>query len=101
LGRRSQADSAELGKSEDESTRNRSLLHLDADGRPRKGKGIYVDILKAGYAKMPPGSLVLAHNSVNAAQRLLHYLEFVRDPAHFRASVDVIFDPEGLEVSVK
>lgn len=77
------------------------LLYLDADGTPEKGKGIYLDILQEAYGKMPAGSLVLAHNSVNAAQRLRQYLEFVRDPANFRASVNVIFDPEGLEVSVK
>jgi predicted O-methyltransferase YrrM len=74
------------------------LLYLDADGR---GKEVYLDILKAGFDKMPAGSVVLAHNSVNAAERLTAYLRFVRDPACFRASVNVIFDPEGLEVSVK
>jgi len=77
------------------------LLYLDADGPPEKGKGIYLDILRAGYDRMPPGSVVLAHNSVNAADRLRAYLEFVRDPAHFRASVNVILDTEGLEVSAK
>ena len=50
---------------------------------------------------MPPGSVVLAHNSFNLAGRLKDYLEFVRDPANFRASVNVIFDIEGLEVSGK
>jgi len=78
-----------------------NLLYLDADGAGKKGKGVYLDIVEAGYDKMPPGSVVLAHNSVNLAERLKHYLEFVRDPAYFRASVNVIFDIEGLEVSVK
>jgi hypothetical protein len=50
---------------------------------------------------MAAGSLVLAHNSVNAAEKLSGYLEFVRDPAHFRAGVNCVIDPEGLEVSVK
>ncbi len=77
------------------------LLYLDADGSGGRGKGIYLDILEAGYERMVPGSVVLAHNSVNSAGRLKQYLEFVRDPAHFRASVNVILDPEGLEVSVK
>ncbi len=77
------------------------LLYLDADGTPEQGKGVYLDILEAGYAKMPPGALVLAHNSVNCARRLSHYLEFARDPANFRASLNVVFDVEGLEVSVK
>lgn len=78
-----------------------NLLYLDADGTPDKGKGVYLDILQAAYDKMPAGSLVLAHNSVNAARRLEHYLAFVRDPAHMQASVNVIFDREGLEVSRK
>jgi hypothetical protein len=30
-----------------------------------------------------------------------HYLAFVRDPSNFRASVNVVLDGEGLEVSVK
>ena len=77
------------------------LLYLDADGDARRGKGIYLDILRGCLDRMPPGAVVLAHNSVNAAERLAHYLAFVRDPAHFRASVNVILDVEGLEVSVK
>jgi predicted O-methyltransferase YrrM len=77
------------------------LLYLDADGDGGRGKGIYLDILQTGYDKMPPGSVVLAHNSANMAERLRYYLEFVRDPSNFRASVNVVFDIEGLEVSVK
>ena len=77
------------------------LLYLDADGTPEQGKGVYLNILEAACDRLPAGAIVLAHNSVNAAERLTHYLEFVRDPAHFKASVNVIFDIEGLEVSVK
>lgn len=77
------------------------LLYLDADGSGGRGKGIYLDILEAGYDRMPSGSVVLAHNSVNAADRLKHYLDFVRDAAHFRSSVNVILDIEGLEVSAR
>ena len=77
------------------------LLYLDADGGPEIGKGIYMTILQACYDRLPHGALVLAHNSANAAERLKHYLSFVRDPAHFRQSVNVVFDIEGLEVSVK
>jgi len=78
-----------------------NLLYLDADGDRARGKGIYLDILEGCHADMPAGSVVLAHNSVNCADRLADYLAFVRDPAHFRASINVVFDPEGLEVSVK
>lgn len=77
------------------------LLYLDADGTGGRGKGIYLDILEAGYDRIPRGGVVLAHNSVNAAERLSAYLDYVRDSAHFRASVNIIFDPEGLEVSVR
>ena len=77
------------------------LLYLDADGDKQRGKGIYLDILKAGYDRLPPGALILAHNSVNCAERLRHYLEFVRDPGHFRASINVVLDCEGLEVSAR
>jgi predicted O-methyltransferase YrrM len=76
------------------------LLYLDADGDHRRGKGIYLTILEVAYDKLHPGSVILAHNSVNCAERLQHYLSFVRDPAHMTASVNVIFDVEGLEVSV-
>ena len=76
-------------------------MYLDADGTPEKGKGIYLDILQAGYEKMPKGAVVMAHNSENAAGRLKHYLDFVRDEANFSASLNVVFDIEGLEVSVK
>jgi predicted O-methyltransferase YrrM len=77
------------------------LLYLDADGDSERGKGIYLDILNAAYAKMPTGALVLAHNSVNCAERLRSYLAHVRDSNQFSASVNVVFDIEGLEVSAK
>ena len=77
------------------------LLYLDADGDAERGKGIYLDILRACWERLEPGAVVLAHNSVNAAERLRHYLSFVRDVSHCRASVNVVFDVEGLEVSVK
>ena len=77
------------------------LLYLDADGSNGRGKGVYLDILRAAYDRLPAGSLVLAHNSVNSADRLSEYLAYVRDPAYFRASVNVIFDSEGLEISTR
>jgi hypothetical protein len=43
----------------------------------------------------------LAHNSVNCAEKLSEYLAYVRDPAHCRASVNVVVDGEGLEVSAR
>ena len=78
-----------------------NLLYLDADGAGGRGKGVYLDILEACLDRLPPGSVILAHNSVNAAERLQYYLDFVRDESNFRSSANVIFDPEGLEVSVR
>jgi predicted O-methyltransferase YrrM len=77
------------------------LLYLDADGSGGRGKGIYLDILEAAYPKLPPGALVLAHNSVNGGKPVLPYLEWVRDRANMRESVNVVIDREGLEVSIK
>lgn len=77
------------------------LLYLDADGDRGRGKGIYLEILEAAYDRIAPGALVLAHNSVNAATKLADYFAFVRDPRHMAASVNVILDPEGLEVSAR
>jgi predicted O-methyltransferase YrrM len=80
---------------------NIDLLYLDADGTPQTGKGVYLDILQAAWDKLPAGAIVLAHNSANAADKLKHYLQFVRNAKNMRASVNVIFDVEGLEVSAK
>jgi len=77
------------------------LLYLDADGTDAKGKGIYLDILESASKSMPDGALILAHNSVNSAEALAAYLAFVRDPANCRASVNIVFDGEGLEISRK
>ena len=71
-----------------------SHLYIDADGA-------YLRIVEVAYDKMPQGSVVMAHNSVNMAGQLKSYLDFVRDSANFHSSVNVIFDIEGLEVSVK
>lgn len=77
------------------------LLYLDANGDRGRGKGIYLEILEAALPHMAPGALVLAHNSVNCAEKLGDYLAFVRDPENMAASMNVIVDSEGLEVSRK
>lgn len=75
------------------------LLYLDADGTGGRGKSIYLDMVEAAGRALRPGSLVLAHNSVNTAAQLADYLMVVRDPRHFRESVNLIVDDQGLEVS--
>jgi predicted O-methyltransferase YrrM len=77
------------------------LLYLDADGDKGRGKGIYLEILQARLDRLPPGAVVLAHNSINGGERIGPYLEFVRDTANMQASVNLVFDPEGLECSVR
>lgn len=77
------------------------LLYLDADGAGRSGKGVYLDILLAAWDKIPSGGIILAHNSVNLAHQLRHYLDFVRNSKNCRASVNIVVDGEGLEVSMK
>jgi predicted O-methyltransferase YrrM len=77
------------------------ILYLDADGDAARGKGIYHDICAAAYDRLLPGALVLAHNSINCAERLQHYLAYVRDGRNFRESVNVMIDGEGLEVTAR
>lgn len=77
------------------------LLYLDADGDGGRGKSIYLEILQAAWHRLPPGALIIAHNSVNAAGQLGDYFNFVRDPTLMRASVNVVIDGEGIEVSTR
>lgn len=77
------------------------LLYLDADDEKERSKSIYMEIIEACYDKLPAGSLVLAHNSINFAERLSDYLVFARNPVHFKSSINVVLDIEGLEVSCK
>jgi predicted O-methyltransferase YrrM len=75
------------------------LLYLDADGPVGRGKSIYLDLLESGMHALDSGSLVLAHNSVNAAHQLSDYLTFVRTSDRFVESVNMVVDDQGLEVS--
>jgi len=78
------------------------LLYLDAvDMNDRRSKSLYLEILEAAYVRIPPGGVVVAHNSVDYAEELSDYLAFVRDSKNFRKSVNAILDTQGLEVSLK
>jgi predicted O-methyltransferase YrrM len=77
------------------------ILYLDADGAGGRGKAVYLDIVEASLHAMHPGTLVLAHNSVNSAGKLADYLAYVRDGANFRESVNMVVDDQGLEVSIR
>jgi predicted O-methyltransferase YrrM len=76
------------------------LLYLDADDPGGGGKSIYLRLLQAALHALRPGSLVLAHNSVNSARTMHDYLTYVRDPARFEQSVNMVIDDQGLEVSL-
>ena len=82
------------------------LLYLDADGGPKRGKGIYLDILRAAGSRIPPGGLVLAHNSVNAAERLADYLGFLaggcsKDPLDLLRGAGVDLErPEAVDTAL-
>jgi predicted O-methyltransferase YrrM len=75
------------------------LLYLDADG-PQGKRSIYREMVEASLHALRSGSIVLAHNSVNAAHGLSDYLSYVRSPEHFRESVNMVVDDQGLEVSI-
>lgn len=77
------------------------LLYLDADGHGGKGKSVYLDLVQAAEHSIHPGTIVLAHNSLNHAGQLADYLAYMRDPGNFRESVNVIIDDQGLEVSIR
>ena len=70
------------------------LLYSDADGS-------YLQIAEqAAAGALRPGSLLLAHNSVNLADAMADYLKYVRDPAHCAESMNMFIDDQGLEVSL-
>jgi predicted O-methyltransferase YrrM len=84
------------------------LLYLDANGAlpgttGPSTKKIYLTLLQRAYDKMPPGSLVIAHDTLPDwfVRSAGEYLDFVRNPAHFRESLSVEPDKVGIEVSVK
>jgi predicted O-methyltransferase YrrM len=77
------------------------LLYLDADGSGGRGKGIYYDLVQNALPLLGQGAIVLAHNSVNGGEKVQPYLQFVRDRTNFRASINIVIDPEGLEVSLR
>ena len=77
------------------------LLYLDADGPRGVWKSIYLTLLHAAEHALRPGSLVLAHNSVNDAHGLTDYLAYVRDPAHYKQSINMVVDDQGIEVSMR
>jgi len=76
-------------------------LYLEAkeEGAPP----IYLELLQAVYDKLPDGAWVIAHDiyDKDSIQELQPYVNWVRDPAHFKASFAFDVDYCGAELSVK
>ena len=73
---------------------NIDLLYIDADGSYRQ------IVQEAAKRALRPGSLVVAHNSINLAHQIADFLEYVRDEAYFSESMNIYVDDQGIEVSV-
>lgn len=78
------------------------LLYLEA--KPDDGSEfLYLPLLKLYYDKLAPDAWVIAHDTTARGHQdeMAEYLPWVRDPAHFRASVCFDVDRYGLELSVR
>lgn len=77
------------------------LLLLDADSATDR-KAVYESLLDAALPWLPPGSVVLAHDTALPlfAGDLAGYLRRTRDRSVFAASAHLAVDPCGLEMSV-
>ncbi len=67
------------------------------------GKRGYGRVLQAALSRLPPGSLVLAHDVrwAGPAGEIDDYLACVRDALQFRRSVEIDLDIQGMEVSCR
>jgi predicted O-methyltransferase YrrM len=72
----------------------------DEDEEPA---GLYLELLKQVYDRMPAGAWVIAHDSLDwtFAEEMAEYLPFVRESGRFSESVSFEVDECGLELSVK
>jgi predicted O-methyltransferase YrrM len=80
------------------------VLYLEAKDESPGGKpGLYLELLKQAYDKLPKGAWVLAHDVTDPDSReeVDIYLPWVHDKAHFVESICFDIDHCGLELSVK
>ena len=77
-------------------------VYLDIDSK-ELGKGLYLELLKRLYSKIPQGGWILAHDTVAPpfADQLEGYLAYVRDAQTFSESISFDVDPFGLELTIK
>ena len=65
------------------------------------GAACQTDASLARYTAARVGGQADALLVVNSVEALTDYLAYMRDPAHFRESVNMIVDDQGLEVSLR
>jgi len=77
-------------------------VYLDIESK-ELGKGLYLELLKRLYPKIPQGGWILAHDTVAPpfADQLEGYLAYVRDAQTFSESISFDVDPFGLELTIK
>jgi len=78
------------------------MLYLEA--KPDDGSEfLYLELLKRYYHKLAPDAWVIAHDTTARGHldEMEAYLPWVRDPAHFSASVCFDVDRYGLELSIR
>lgn len=77
-------------------------VYLDVED-VKRGKGLYLDILKKLYNKLKPGAWVLAHDTTTPQfkDQLKDYLDFARNKNNFSESISFDIDIYGLELSIK
>jgi len=68
-----------------------------------KAQGLYLELLKQVYDRLPAGGWVIAHDSLDwtFAREMAEYLPYVRESGRFTESVAFEVDDCGLELSVK
>ncbi len=78
------------------------FLYLEA--KPDDGSEfLYLKLLELYYDRLSPDAWVIAHDTTARGHldEMEDYLPWVRDPAHFRASICFDIDRYGLELSIK
>ncbi len=77
---------------------------LYVEAKPDDGSEfLYLELLKRYYDKLAPDAWVIAHDTTARGHldEMVEYLPWVRDPAHFQASICFDVDRYGLELSIR
>jgi predicted O-methyltransferase YrrM len=73
------------------------------EAKDEKTEGLYLDILKAVYDRLPEGAWIIAHdnNDWTFRSEMAQYLPYVRDTVNFSQSICFDVDNCGLELTIK